>query len=234
MFCNKCGAQCADDAKFCINCGNELPIKKVIPVNEDAPAEQEVVSETVEETPEISAQEVNAVESNVEYTAEETKPFEEEPVQAQGGENSYNNSGSYDAHYNAPPMNYAVPPYQYGVPPIEDPYKNKAKAGMICGIVSLVVCVVSCCTLCPVTLILSIFGIVFSAQSINKTTTFKNQATAGLTCSIIALVLSLCMVIVYAVSIAAFRSNPDIFNEYSRQFSEEFGDTFNTFISNLF
>lgn len=60
MICDKCGKECADDVKFCPDCGAELTQKKEAPVEEVA-AEEVVAEEAVtEEVPAVAAEEKKA------------------------------------------------------------------------------------------------------------------------------------------------------------------------------
>lgn len=245
MFCNICGAQNADDAKFCINCGNPLPIKRVIPVE---PVNAEASTDTQADTSEPQQTQTNAapetdeaaVGSDTETTQEaNTEDGGETNAQPSGEGNGYTQSSAQQNYYNAGAYynNQQTPPYNNGfyTPPIpEDPYKNKATASMICGIIALVVCLVSCCVLSPFSLILGIAAIILSAKSINKTLTKKSSATAGLICGIAAVVFSAAAVLLGIAVIAAYRENPQQFQQYGQEFNNKFGTTFDTFIRFLF
>ena len=76
MICSKCGHECADDVKFCTNCGVELAAE----VQEEAVTEE--VAEVVEE-PVAVAEEVKAEVEEPVVAAEEVKAEVEEPVVAE-------------------------------------------------------------------------------------------------------------------------------------------------------
>lgn len=75
MVCSKCGQECADDVKFCTNCGAELAAVKV-----EEPAAEAVVEETVAEETAATEAEVKAEEVKVEEKAEAPKAEAEAPV----------------------------------------------------------------------------------------------------------------------------------------------------------
>lgn len=79
MVCNKCGMECADDAKFCTNCGTELTAE------ESVQAEAEETAAAVTEDGEMEAAgEPEAAEAGpAEETAEEPAQAAEVPVQEQ-------------------------------------------------------------------------------------------------------------------------------------------------------
>lgn len=72
MFCEKCGTQNADDAKFCENCGN--PLSAVVtesPITEENPAGTENVPET-ENSADTLSQENNNLQASVEEVVQPT------------------------------------------------------------------------------------------------------------------------------------------------------------------
>ena len=94
----------------------------------------------------------------------------------------------YNAPYQAPVQN-AVP-----VQPVAQPGKGFAIAGMVCGIVSLVL-------VCLFPLITGLLGIIFG--SVAKTKGFKGgMATAGIACGAVGLGLWMLSVIIMALGFA--------------------------------
>lgn len=132
MYCNKCGAQLPDNARFCNNCGAKI---------DTSPAEPELEEEAT--IPEEA------------YTAPETTNYTpaNDGYQNYGSYNAGNNSGSYNGSYNgsysAPQQNYGAyspeqgqngynnsyNPNAYGYPPQQPAPKKKSKLPLILGIV---------------------------------------------------------------------------------------------------
>lgn len=77
----------------------------------------------------------------------------------------------------------------YYVP--EEPNPGLSVAGMVCGILSLVLC---CCSQ-YITLVLALVGLGLSAYALAKDKPGKGMAIAGLVCSIIGLLISVLLVI---------------------------------------
>ncbi len=71
MICNKCGKECADDAKFCTNCGTELiaeevsgtaPEEAVVTVTEEETVTEDAAEATAEEETEVNETDVKEAE----------------------------------------------------------------------------------------------------------------------------------------------------------------------------
>lgn len=83
-----------------------------------------------------------------------------------------------------------APQEGYYVP--EEPNPGMAVAGMICGILSIVLC---CCSQ-YITLILAVVGLGLSGYVLAKQKAGTGMAIAGLVCSILGLLISVCLIIV--------------------------------------
>lgn len=75
MVCNKCGKECADDAKFCTNCGTELTVPESVQPEEAAvtQAEETEAAETVPVEAEAPAEEAEAPVPEAEAEEKEEK-----------------------------------------------------------------------------------------------------------------------------------------------------------------
>lgn len=98
-----------------------------------------------------------------------------------------------------------APQEGYYVP--EEPNPGLSVAGMVCGILSIVLC---CCSK-YLTLVLAVAGLSLSAYALAKDKPGKGMAIAGLICSIIGLAISLLMVIASLFS-TTYMNN--IFDKY--------------------
>ena len=116
-----------------------------------------------------------------------------QPQVAAYNQPGYQQPGYQQPGYQPQPVQYApqvyVPQPQYmpmapivPVVAVYDPYAGQALAGMIIGIIALVL---------PVFWIMPILGIIFSSLGM-RSTTRKGMAIAGLVCSIVAIVTAFC------------------------------------------
>lgn len=109
------------------------------------------------------------------------------------------------------PNQYTQAPQEgYYVP--EEPNPGMSVAGMVCGILSLVLC---CCS--PyVSLILAVVGLALSAYAMSKDKPGKGMAIAGLVCALIGLILSL--LVIFASFTSSSYSN-NMLNKYRSMYN---------------
>ena len=249
MICKNCSTENEEGAKFCLNCGASLKdydnIKTVLASSEETQSENTAPApEQVAHTP-ASAPTAPA--------PEYAPPVNSEPF----GEFPSDNSGSYNAQPAQPFQNpvppvppvqpyppqappYAqqapnfpgqmppYPPVPFGFQPV-DPLKGKATAAKVCGILSIVLPLISCGVLWLAGLVLSIIGISMGASYQNKVfPQNRSKARTGLICGIIGAVIC-ALIFILSLALSKYMnssSGQDLF----RQFQEQFDTVIRPFI----
>lgn len=89
-----------------------------------------------------------------------------------------------------------APQEGYYVP--EEPNPGMSVAGMVCGILSLVLC---CCSQ-YISLVLALVGLGLSAYALSKDKPGRGMAIAGLVCSLVGLILSVLLIIASVMSLS--------------------------------
>ena len=234
MICKNCSAENEEGAKFCSNCG--LSLSEI--ENTDTPAVQEIPEQIQEQQlNQVQEQPADPYQNPYNYQAVENQnPF---------GTPITDNSGSYSAAPQVPPVNPVppvnqapamsayppspvmpqVPPvYPYGINPLLDPFEGKAKAAKVCGILSIVLTCVSCGILWIAGAVLGVIGIVLGSKYQDKVFPLnRSKAKTGLVCGIIG--VSICLVIFVLTLFINKFADSSAGQDFYRQFQEQF-DTF--------
>ncbi|MCR5691713.1 MAG: zinc-ribbon domain-containing protein [Eubacterium sp.] len=190
MFCNKCGTENEEGAKFCRVCGNSLKVDDLTAQTETAQTE---VVQTETAQPEV-------------VTPSQTEP-DNEPGANQTGSYQDVTSSQTGSYQEVPPNqngSYQMPPNQGGYQAYNSQQQRKqvnsyCVASMILGIVSIV-----CCCSAYIGVVAGVLAIVFAVKEKNQGNE-DSYSKAGLVCGIIGCSLS---VITCILSIAnAFSSS---------------------------
>ncbi len=254
MICKNCSAENEEGAKFCSNCGESFKdyynINTVLSKEEDEPGENNMLEPDNQEAQNASSAPVPphyAPEANAYYAP----PVNDNPF----GEFPSDKSGSYNAAPAQPFMNAAPPvqpmppyppqgaPYQaqflpqtppvyppnpYGFPPV-DPFQGKATAAKVCGILSIVITLISCGVLWIPGLILGIIGISMGAGYQNKVLPQnRSKARTGLICGIIG--TAICIILFVLSLVLSKYMNSSSGQDLYRQFQEQFNTIIRPFI----
>ena len=250
MICKNCSAENEQDAKFCSNCGESF--KDYENINTVLSSPEDTQSENTIPAPEQATQAPES--ASVPPAGAYAPPVNSAPF----GETPGDNSGSFNAPpaqpfapnvppvppmpqyppqappYAQPAPNYsgqmppAYPPMPYGFQPA-DPFQGKATAAKVCGILSIVISLVSCGVLWLVGLILGVIGISLGATYQNKVfPQNRSKARTGLICGIIGAII--CIVIFILGLVLSKYMNSSAGQDMLEQFQEQFNTVIKPFI----
>lgn len=245
MICKNCSTENEQGAKFCSNCGESLKdydnINTVLASEEDnnintSPAPEQVAenpaSAPVQPAPPVNSEPFGEYPSDnsASYNAQPAQPFQNPvppvpPVPPYPPQAPPYAQPAPDFMGQMPP---AYPPMPYGFQ-LADPYQGKATAAKVCGILSIVLPLISCGIFWLIGLILGVIGISMGASYQNKVfPQNRSKAKTGLICGIIGAII--CIVIFILGLVLSKYMNSSEGQDIFRQFQEQFDTVIRPFI----
>ena len=247
MICKNCSAENEQGAKFCSNCGESFKdyenINTVLSSPEDTQSENDVrVPEQAVASPESAPVQPEPTYAPLVNSA----PFGEIPSNNSGTFNAAPPAQPFGAPMPPVPPVPPVPQYPPQVPPYAqqapnypgqmppsfpppmpygfqptDPLKGKATGAKVCGILSIVLPLISCGIFWLIGLILGVIGISMGASYQNKVfEQNRSKARTGLICGIIGAVICV-LIFIFSLILSKYMNSSegqDIFKQFQEQF----------------